>query len=88
MAADAETVEMYATTGGFGSLGALVAEVDEHSRAYQEGLRPGTVIQAINDMPIRSAREAVLYSRFIEGPQLVLQVWRRGQTGFIRIEPQ
>ena len=58
MAADAETVEMYATTGGFGSLGALVAEartplrtvaldvLDEHNADlyWQRDQRHDTVI--------------------------------------------
>jgi len=58
MAADAETVDMYATTGGFGSLGALVAEaqtplrtvsldvLDEHNADlyWQRDQRHDTVI--------------------------------------------
>lgn len=58
MAADAETVEMYATTGGFGSLGALVTEtwtplrtvsldvLDEHNADlyWQRDQRHDTVI--------------------------------------------
>jgi hypothetical protein len=35
MAADAETVEMYATTGGFGSLGTLVAEAQTPLRTVE-----------------------------------------------------
>lgn len=68
--------------------GALVVEISELSLAYKAGLRRGTVIMGINDMPIRSAREAALFSRFIEDPEIALQVYRGGQVGYIRIQPE
>ena len=68
--------------------GALVVEVDESSQAYKAGVRPGTVIMGINDMPIRSAREAALFSRFIEDPNVNLRVYRDRQVGYIRINPE
>lgn len=68
--------------------GALVVEVDQNSVAYEAGVRRGTVIMGINDMPIRSAREAALFSRFIEDPNVNLRVYRNRQVGYIRINPE
>ncbi len=68
--------------------GALVVEVAEGTAAYAAGLRKGTVIMGINDMPIRSAREAALFSRFIEDPEVNLRVYRGRQVGYIRIVPE
>jgi len=68
--------------------GALVVDVDEASRAYSAGLRPGGVIVGINNLPVRSAREAALFSRFIEDPEVVLRVYYRRRVGTIRIQAQ
>jgi len=68
--------------------GALVAEVDENSRAHAAGLRQGGVIVGINNMPVRSAREAALFSRFIEDSEVTLRVYYRRKTGTIRIQAE
>lgn len=69
--------------------GALVVEVPQDSPAYESGLRAGNVIQEINRSPIRSAREALLYSRMLEDGQVLLRIWRRGEgSGYLVIEKQ
>jgi serine protease Do len=59
--------------------GALVTSVDAESNAGRAGLRPGDVIQEIDQQQVRTAEDAVRLTAEAEGESIVLRV-RRGST--------
>jgi len=64
--------------------GVLVTEVNQDSRAWHYGLRPGDVIVAANRQAIRDLadlREGAGH----KGNQLLLRVYRSGQFGYVAI---
>lgn len=63
--------------------GAVVAQVDRSSNAYDAGLRRGDVIVEINQAPVEDADDAVELSEAARGDQILLRVWSRsgGRAG-------
>lgn len=63
--------------------GALIAEIDADSVAFDAGLREGNVIQEINREPVASVQEAAAAIRKARGKRLVLLVWSQGGSRFV-----
>jgi len=66
--------------------GALVAQVDENSAAYEAGLREGDVILEINRKAVRSADDAVELSDKIKDKHILLRIWSRGATRYLVVD--
>jgi serine protease Do len=66
--------------------GAIVAEVDENSAAYRDGLREGDVILEINRKPVSNADEAVSLSENSKDKVILLRVWSRGGTRYLVVD--
>ena len=64
--------------------GVLVTEVNEDSRAWHYGLRPGDVIVAANRQAIRDLAD-LRESAGRSNNQLLLRVYRSGQFGYVAI---
>ena len=66
--------------------GALIAEIDADSAAFDAGLRAGNVIQEINRQPVANAREAAAVIHKASGKRLVLLVWSDGGSHFVVVD--
>lgn len=64
--------------------GVLVTEVDEESRAWHYGLRPGDVVVAANRQAIRDLADFRDTAQF-GASQLLLRVYRSGRFGYVAI---
>ena len=67
--------------------GAMVLRVTDESPAYAAGLRPGDVMQEINNEQVRSSQQAVDVSRRLRGQELLLRIWSDGEKSFHDGEP-
>jgi serine protease Do len=68
--------------------GAIVTSVDQESKAYEAGLRPGSVILEVNRQKIANTRELTGAVRKAKGGRLLLRVWSEGGGRFVVIEPE
>ena len=66
--------------------GAFVFDLHAYSPAAQAGLRPGDVIQSINQQEIRNAAEASQVAQTAKDNHLLLRVWSNAGSHFILIE--
>ncbi len=66
--------------------GAIIAEVDPSSPSARQGLRQGDVILELDRKPVKSAEDAVKLSEEIEGPKVVVRVWREGQSRYLVVD--
>jgi len=66
--------------------GAFVFDLHAYSTAAQAGLRPGDVIQSINQQAIRSAAEASQLAQNAKDKHFLLRVWSNAGSRFILIE--
>ena len=66
--------------------GAFVFDLHAYSAAAQAGLRPGDVIQSINQQQVRSAAETSQLAQAAKGKHLLLRVWSNAGSHFILIE--
>jgi serine protease Do len=66
--------------------GAFVFDLHAYSMAAQAGLRPGDVIQSINQHEIRNAAEASQLAQTVRDKHLLLRVWSSAGSHFIRLE--
>jgi serine protease Do len=65
--------------------GALVTNVEAGAPAYEAGLRPGDVIMEINKQKVRTARDAIQFTRTTKG-RVLMRVWSKGGSRFVVIE--
>jgi serine protease Do len=66
--------------------GVVVAELAPGGLAQEAGLRPGDVIQEVNRQPIRNSRDLRSAFDAARGKDLVLLVYRAGQTAYLVID--
>jgi len=66
--------------------GAFVFDLHAYSMAAQAGLRPGDVIQSINQQEIRDAAEASRLTQNAKDKRTLLRVWSNTSSHFILIE--
>jgi C-terminal processing protease CtpA/Prc len=59
--------------------GAVVAALDQDSRAADSGLRQRDIIVEINRQLVRTAEEVVSVGRKATGKRILLRVWRPGE---------
>ncbi|MGZ4961789.1 MAG: Do family serine endopeptidase [Limisphaerales bacterium] len=65
--------------------GAMVLRVADESPAYAAGLRPGDVMQEINNQQVRTSQQAVDVSRKLRGQELLLRIWSDGGSRFMTV---
>jgi len=63
--------------------GALVAEMDEDSVAFEAGLRVGNVIQEINHQAVTRPEDAAVAMQKTGGKRLVLRIWSQGGSRYL-----
>ena len=63
--------------------GALVAEIDEDSVAFESGLRAGDVIQEINHQGVTRTEDAAVVMQRTGGKRLVLRIWSQGSSRYL-----
>lgn len=66
--------------------GAFISAVDPDSPSARDGLREGDVVLGLNRQRVRSADEAVKLSEEIEGPKVLVRVWREGNSRYIVVD--
>jgi serine protease Do len=66
--------------------GAVVFDLHEYSMAAQAGLRPGDVIQSINQQEIRNAGDVLQLIQSPKDKRILLRVWSNMGNHFILIE--
>jgi len=69
-----------------GLQGAVIAEIDPDSAAYQAGLRQGFVIMEIDRKPVKNAADAMALSGNLKKDQpVILRVWGGGQSRYVTL---
>ena len=66
--------------------GAIITSVDPDSPSGRQGLREGDVILDLNNRPVENAEEAVKLSEEIQGPKVLVRIWRNGRISFRAID--
>lgn len=66
--------------------GAIITQIDPASPSASQGLRQGDVILELDRKPVKDAEDAVRLSEQIEGPKVMVRVWREGQSRFMVID--
>jgi serine protease Do len=66
--------------------GAVIIEINPASAAYRSGLRQGSVIQQINQQPVKSAKDVdTLIEKAKSNEPVLLLVWTGGQTQYLTL---
>jgi serine protease Do len=69
--------------------GAVIAEIDADSPAGKAGLREGDVIQEVNKLPVKNAKDLVAISKKLKANEkILLRVYSQGRSGYVALEPK
>lgn len=66
--------------------GVIITQIDPESAAAKQGLREGDLVLELNRKPVATSDEAVRLSEQIEGPKVLLLIWRDGRTRYLVID--
>jgi serine protease Do len=66
--------------------GAIITQIDPASPSARQGLQEGDVILELDRRPVRNAEEAVELSEQIEGPKVMVRIWRDGRSRYLVID--
>jgi serine protease Do len=66
--------------------GAVVTQVEPGSAAAEAGLKPGDVIQDINQHPVKDAGDAVQLTKNAGSKRTLLRVWEKGGSHYIVVD--
>jgi serine protease Do len=66
--------------------GVIITEIDPDSPSAAQGLRKGDIVLELNRKPITNADEAVRLSEEIEGPKVLVLIWREGRTRYLVVD--
>lgn len=66
--------------------GALITQIDPTSPSARQGLQAGDIILEMDRKPVTSAEDAVKVSEEVEGPKVMVRVWRNGRSQFLVID--
>ena len=66
--------------------GVLITDVEQGSREWEAGLRPGNVILELNKTPVTSADQAVKMTTRPKDKTTLLKVWAGGTSRFIVVD--
>ncbi len=69
-----------------GVKGVLVTDVEQDSKSWEAGLRPGDVILEINKEPVTAADQAVKLTERPKDKTTLLKVWSHGVTKFLVVD--
>jgi len=67
--------------------GAIITQISPDSAGYEAGLREGTVIEELNQQPVKNADQAVQLSDKVEKTEKVLlKVWNKGESSYVALD--
>ena len=66
--------------------GVVITAIEPDSAAARQGLREGDIVLELNRRPIANADEAIRLSEEIEGPKVMLLIWRDGRSRYLVID--
>jgi serine protease Do len=66
--------------------GAFITSVDPDSASARVGIREGDVVLCLDRQRVRDADEAVKLSEEIEGPKVLVRIWREGYSRYIVVD--
>ena len=66
--------------------GAFITSVDPDSAAGRVGIREGDVLLSLDRQRVLDASEAVELSEEIEGPKVLVRIWREGYSRYIVVD--
>lgn len=66
--------------------GAFITDVKPDSASARDGLQQGDVVLSLDRKRVHNADEAVKLSEEIEGPKVLVRVWRQGTSRYIVVD--
>ncbi len=66
--------------------GAFITSVEPDSASARVGIREGDIVLSLDRQRVRDADEAVKLSEEIEGPKVLVRIWREGYSRYIVVD--